>query len=142
MFRKIVGSIWRKLPYHWFVSIACWKILSESYGHFKSASEWAAVNAVGEAIPGITYPCIDFLNQFDFSPKKIFEYGAGNSTLFWTKRAKSVVSVESDKKWYEKIWKDLSANVTYIYSEPECFARQIDAYDETFDLIVVDGCCR
>ena len=58
------------------------------------------VDAAGKPIPWFTYPAIDYIRQLDLSEKTIFEWGAGFSTLFWSSRAKSVISVETDPLWY------------------------------------------
>lgn len=34
---------------------------------------------------------------------KIFEYGSGNSTLWWSEKVDSIISVEHDKQCFEKV---------------------------------------
>lgn len=111
-----------------------------SYGWWKSYSQKACLDKDGNPIPWITYPCIDFLTQFDFSGKTVFEYGGGYSTLFWSKRASKIVSVESDKAWYDFIKPKMPANCELLYSpdEPQTYAGQIGQYQK-FDVIVIDG---
>mgnify|MGYP001333540828 CR=1 FL=1 len=111
-----------------------------TYGWWKSYSKRACLDKDGNPIPWITYPCIDFLSQFDFSGKSIFEYGGGYSTLFWSKRAERIVSVESDKAWYDFIKPKMPANCELLYSSdaPKEYAGQIGKYQK-FDVIVIDG---
>src|SRR5882724_10582455 len=52
-------------------------------------------------IPWFSYAAIDFLDGFVQPDMKVFEYGSGGSTLFFARRAKSVVSVEDNAKWFE-----------------------------------------
>lgn len=110
------------------------------YAWLKSRKKQECLNHEGKPIPWFSYPAIDFLSQFDFSDKDVFEYGCGNSTLFWSERAKSVVAVESFKDWYEKIKQKAGSNVELILSsnEVEEYAGQIDKFGQ-FDIIVIDG---
>src|SRR5688572_10403591 len=50
----------------------------------------------GQPIPWYTYPAIEFIRQLDFSQSTVFEYGSGNSTMFWAASAARVISVEED----------------------------------------------
>ena len=78
-------------------ALACLKILEFDYGHFLSTIQYSSVDKDNNPIPWYTYPAIEYLKQLDFSEKSIFEYGSGNSTIFWSKVAKSVISVENDE---------------------------------------------
>jgi Methyltransferase domain len=98
------------------------------------------VDAAGEPIPWLTYPAIDFLSQFDYRGKSVFEYGSGASTLFWARRADRVVSVESDPHWIETLRRSLPANCKIVPSSPaaEEYAGHIARYGD-FDVVIVDG---
>jgi hypothetical protein len=120
------------------------------YGWWRSFREGRCVNAAGEPIPWLTYPAIDFLTQLDYADKDVFEYGSGSSTLFWSRRARRIVSVEHDREWHDKLRPQLPAHCELILAKPdaEIFAAQIANRGE-FDVIVVDGtgesrplCCR
>lgn len=130
-------------PKHWRSSFRAACILWFSYGHFQSVRAGRSLDAAGQPIPWYTYPAIDFLRQLDLSEKTVFEYGAGNSTLFWAARAARVVSVEDDERWSERLKSAVPANCT-IVEEPDLqrYAQVIDAYPEGFDIIVVDGPAR
>jgi len=86
-------------------------ILLLDQGFFRSVVNGAPVAADGEPLPWFTYPAIEYLKQFDFSDKRVFEYGAGNSSLFWASRAKEVVAVESDRRWFDRISGACPANL-------------------------------
>jgi hypothetical protein len=91
-------------------------------------------------VPWYTYPAIEFLKQFDFSGKRVFEYGSGNSTVFWSRRAASVISVEDEEKWVEQMRPRLSANCTLLH-EPDLrrYPEVIHDHRDGFDIIIVDG---
>ncbi|MFC1462581.1 SAM-dependent methyltransferase [Verrucomicrobiota bacterium] len=114
--------------------------LSGKQGHFRSALRWESVDARGEPIPWYSYPAIEFLEQFDFSGKSVFEYGAGNSTLFWAARAARVVSVESNPDWHRNLSKNAPANCKLVLCpEKDRYLGAIAANDPPFDIIAIDG---
>ena len=49
--------------------------------------------------------------QFEYEDKNVFEWGSGNSSFFWAKRAKSVISIEDDAKWFEKVKSEKRKNI-------------------------------
>lgn len=72
----------------------------------------------------------------------VFEWGTGNSTLFWSQYVKQVVSVEHDKEWYEKMKNVVSSNVVLKYHELEYggeYCRSILDENKEFDIILIDG---
>lgn len=140
MLKKIISKFF---PYAAQATYQNYKILSREYGHYKSASRWQSINKNGEPIPWYTYPMIEYVQQLDFSQKTVFEYGSGNSTLFWAKRSKHVVAIEDDPVWYEQIKPKLPANVTYILVDnKEAYIQAIHQFPNLFDVIIVDGSHR
>ncbi len=47
------------------------------------------------------------------------EFGSGASTIFYAKRANSIVAVEHDKEWYNNIEKILPENAKLIHQDLE-----------------------
>jgi hypothetical protein len=111
------------------------------YGWLRSLKTGKPVDQAGNPIPWFSYPCIDFLRQLDFRDKTVFEWGAGQSTLFWSTRAKRVVSVEHDEKWCSYLRPLLPENCELVVSAPEneFYVSQIQKYPDGFDVIVIDG---
>jgi Methyltransferase domain len=125
------------------VSYTNYRILSKEYGHFKSASRWQSINKNDQPIPWYTYPMVEYLQQLDFSQKTVFEYGSGNSTLFWASRSKHVVAIEDDPAWYNQIKPKLPANVTYLLVDNKNdYVQGIKQFEQPFDVIIVDGSHR
>ncbi|RYF25887.1 MAG: FkbM family methyltransferase [Flavobacteriales bacterium] len=129
-----------------------------SYGHkgYLSTIGWftafdthQAVDANGQPIPWVTYSFIDFIKTRLTKELSIFEYGSGNSTLFYAKNVKRVVSVEHDKAWYDKIVKAKASNAEMIFTALELggeYCKKATLLNEKFDIIIVDGrdrvnCC-
>lgn len=130
-------------PMYWRRSLQAAKRLWFDYGHLRSVCTESAVDRDGHPLPWYTYPAIEFLAQLDFSGCRVFEYGTGNSTLFWAQRAREVVSVEHDPQWYDYVRARVPANAAVIY-EPDlqAYAAAIARVAGGFDVIVVDGPAR
>jgi hypothetical protein len=112
--------------------------LPDFYGHRRTELERAAIWSDGTPIPWMTYPAISYLNQIDFSQKQVFEYGAGNSTLFWARRARRVISVEHDPAWYENVRSQNTPNAEISLASGYAYVEAIKK-DAPHDVIVVDG---
>src|SRR6266436_480271 len=54
-------------------------------------------------IPWFSYAAIDFLESFLKSDMTVCEYGSGGSTLFFSRRTKSVVSIEDNPSWFDLV---------------------------------------
>ena len=109
-------------------------------GWFNSFISKAPVDSNNEPIPWLTYPFIDFINLRLNNRLIIFEFGSGNSTLFFAKKVKEVFSVEHNKDWYNRISKQLQGNVNMIYKEiDEEYPKSIQSLNKKFDIIIVDA---
>ena len=140
MFGTFLSKI---LPHAFMASLTNYQVLSRDYGHYRSAKRWQSIDKDEQPIPWYTYPMIEFLKQLDFSQKTVFEYGSGNSTLFWAKRSKRVVAIEDDPTWYAQIKPHLPVNVEYILVDNKSdYIKAIHQFKEQFDVIVVDGSHR
>lgn len=121
---------------------------SAKTGHFRSSLAGRAVAADGSPLPWYTYPAIDFLAARDYAGRSVLEFGGGQSTLWWQKRARSVVTFESDPAWEAKLTGQVTANVSLHHMpielpDDQCLAQMKRAIDgRKFDVIVVDGHMR
>jgi hypothetical protein len=113
------------------------------YGHYFSSNQKLGVDKHGNPVPWYTYPAIEYLKQLDFSDKEIYEYGVGNSSLFWARRAKAVTSIENDKTWYSFIKNKQGANQELIFiNDEEDYVNSILRKKQKYDLIIIDGLSR
>lgn len=119
---------------------ANFKILAFRHAQWKSIRERMAVDADGNPIPWYTYPAIEYLKNFDFTECDVFEFGSGNSSFYWSNRARSVVSVEDNNEWYEVVNSRKSKNQTLIHrSEEVDYVNSLTEQAKMFDIIIIDG---
>ncbi|MEF8723081.1 MAG: FkbM family methyltransferase [Candidatus Accumulibacter delftensis] len=111
-------------------------------GWFRSFREKKPVNSVGEPIPWLTYPALDFLEPRISPSLSVFEYGCGHSTLWWAARVRQLVAVEHDSSWIAAIRSRLpdTAVVRHHALEPAAhYVNAIVAEATFFDIVVIDG---
>jgi hypothetical protein len=103
----------------------------------------------------------DFLAQRPHA--RVFEWGAGSSTVWLAKRSESVTSVESDVGWAQRVSASVPGHVAlmtppipratrstrvrskrwgYLSLDFSAYAGAIDAIPGDFDLIIIDGRAR
>ena len=117
--------------------------LADQYGHSRSARLGRPVDRNGMALPWLTYPAIEYLEQLDLSKRRVFEFGCGNSTFFWAQRVEAVHSVEHNREWYDLISADAPGNCQLTYAPTEKEYLEVLGKDgRRWDLIVIDGILR
>lgn len=69
-------------------------------------------------LPWISFGAIRFLARHLRPDMKVFEYGSGGSTVFFANRCQSVISVEDDALWAQRVRERLNGakNVGLIFS--------------------------
>jgi hypothetical protein len=118
-------------------------LVENEYGHQKSVRLGKPVDTALNPIPWYTYPAIEYLKQFDFSNKSIFEYGSGNSSIFWSSLANSVTSIETDSLWFEVINRIKPHNLKIYLKEKKIeYVNSIIENNRLYDVIVIDGSFR
>jgi len=118
---------------------SCCNILRYGHGFVASTNLSEPKDALGNWIPLFTYPCVEYLQQFDLREKRVFEWGSGASTLHWMQRAKSVTSIENNRPWFEALSRMTNEKVRLILDETDGFPFQIRKEPEKFDVIVIDA---
>jgi hypothetical protein len=147
--RMLPPAIWR--PARALLTAVITPILfSQKTGHWKSSLRMSACSSSGAPIPWYTYPTIDFLVQRNFEDRNILEFGGGQSTLWWSMRARSVLTIEDNSDWYAWLSSQMGSNVTLHHlpfigaiATITAIKKVIDAHPiRTFDVIIVDGHLR
>ena len=114
----------------------------ENIGWFNSVNEKLPVDQNGNCLPWYTYPAISFLEGRISSGMNVFEYGSGNSTLWWSKRVSNVVSYEHDFGWYSILKGKVPANVSYNHCALEKgdeYSKAVLSDSNKYDVVIIDG---
>jgi hypothetical protein len=100
------------------------------------------VDRENKPLPWVTYPFISFIAPLLQPEFNVFEFGSGNSTLFYAERTAAVDSVEHDEAWYEKMKAVMPVNVNLFYCalvKGGDYCRYASETGKTYDLVMVDG---
>lgn len=120
----------------------CRRSFLRQSGYIKSIWLRRPIRLDGSPIPWMNYNVVAFLEQRLKKDLSLFEYGSGNSTLFFADRVKDVTSVESNRTWYEYCLDRKPENATLIFCESDGSGKYADAIvhqARQFDVVVVDG---
>lgn len=105
-----------------------------------------AVAHSGSPLPWFTYPAIRWLEPRVAGTDRIFEFGAGSSTLWFSRHAESIISIEHDPTWASFVRQslgppnELHLKTSGTDSAASPYVAAIRDYpDGAFDVIVVDG---
>lgn len=99
-------------------------------GWSRSMAENRPVTADGQPLPWFTFGAIEFLQRLVRPEDRVFEYGAGHSTLWWQQRARCLTSVEHDAEWVEQIRPSLRSNARIVHVE------RFSNYPDTHGVII------
>ncbi len=99
--------------------------------------------------PWLVPEAVRFLDQWLRSTDVLVEFGSGRSTVWFARRAGRIISVDHDRRWYERVRGRLgiegASNVDYFLADPAAqtyIAAVESALDGLADVILVDGACR
>jgi len=132
----------------WMFLASALKILSEDLGFARSVESGKAELGDGTPIPMLAYGAVEYLMGLDVSACDVCEFGGGNSTRFWSRRAASVTMLDNDRDWCRALERDALANVTVHHAEPGGLPDLFRGLARQFDIIVIDcrenryECCR
>lgn len=111
-------------------------------GWIKSFILKKPVSNNGAPIPWNVYGYIDFISERLNKKMDIFEYGVGNSSLYYQDRVNSLTCVEHDESWFNDFNEECGENVTIHFKslhDGESYAEIINKQDKLFDVVIVDG---
>jgi SAM-dependent methyltransferase len=97
------------------------------------------VDANHAPLPWFTYPSQTALKQIVHPNFRVFEFGCGNSSLWWSSFAKEVVSVDHDPGWIERLRRSKPDNLQLIHcgqssDHPTIPSEFVDAFNEIIDI--------
>lgn len=114
-------------------------------GWFESFKSGEPVDADLKPIPWFTYSAIEFISDRLNKKLNVFEFGSGNSTLFFAERVSQIISVEHNRDWYENISKECPANSKIVITDSKYsdeYIKPLPMSNQNYDIIVVDGINR
>lgn len=146
--KRLIGSL-RPDRIRTNVQLSHEKSALKSLGWYRSLDEKMCVDREGRPLPWFTYSSIYFLEDRVPSDASVFEFGMGNSTLWWSERVKTIACVEGDHDWFSKITPKLPQSAT-AFHYPNGSVGYINAatkLSEPIDILVLDGrervaCCK
>ena len=115
-------------------------ILANSYGQWVTIRDWDCKDSTGDPIPWYTYPAIEYLTHLELSGMSVFEFGSGNSTIWWAENALKLHSVEDDHTWFLKVQEKINKggySITYDFKASN--EDYINAFDGVYDITIIDG---
>jgi hypothetical protein len=139
--RKFIWKILRKLRLAGPIQLIYKGILDET-GWLKAFNSMQSIDKSGNPIPWCSYSFIYFIEKRLTNDLSVFEFGAGNSTLWYAKRVKEVFSVEHNVNWKTMLEQRIPSNSKIIFKELSYngeYARTANSLGRKFDIIVVDG---
>ena len=111
-------------------------------GWTQSIAENRPCQLDGSFVPWMNYQVIALFRQRLDKHMRLFEYGSGYSTLFFSKLVGDVVSLEYNPGWYDKISREVPQNAKVVLVKNDIdgeYCRAIRGFDGLFDVVVVDG---
>jgi hypothetical protein len=66
-----------------------------------------------QGLPWISFGAIHFLDSFLKPNMRVFEYGSGGSTIYFSRRCESVISIEDSDQWIDQVSKKLEEMASF-----------------------------
>lgn len=117
-----------------------WKIFVDAFGWKHSFDAGRPLDCEGRPIPWYTYPAIEFIRGLRLNDCRVFEYGSGNSSIFWAQRVSHIYAVENDSAWADEVRSKKIKNLNVVTSNNrEDYVNTPLSIGGMFDIVVVDG---
>jgi len=111
-------------------------------GWFKSYHTKQAIDNNSNPIPWCTYPFIKFIEPRLNDTLNVFEFGCGNSSLWYALKVKNITSVEHDREWHDLVKKKMPENAKIIFKElvyGGAYSKSIFESNDKYHIVIVDG---
>jgi len=112
------------------------------YDYAKIASIMTIIKAKGlyQDKPMLSLPFLDWFESYDFSKFNLIEFGSGNSTNYFAKKVKNVISFETDINYYNNLKPKLLNNVDYRFIEKNNLENKTPNIDINQKTIIFVDC--
>jgi len=108
-------------------------------GWLRSTRELLPVDREGNPLPWLTYGMIHFLGPRLRDDMRVFEFGCGSSTRWFSARVAEVVSVEHNEAWAALVKEQTGDNVTVMHRDLQDGYIDAPGNHGLFDIVVIDG---
>lgn len=99
-----------------------------------AAEHWRTLDSRGQVMPWYTRDCCAWLETLDLRGKRVFEYGCGQSTIWYREQGAIVDGVDSNPEW---------AKMAGVPCKPGMTEYIDSIFDHRpFDLVCIDGIYR
>ena len=122
-----------------------WRREFERLGIVESQLRGEPVDSSGYPVPWLSMPALALLEARVPPGLSVLEYGSGNSTLWWGRRAARVVSVEHDAVFQSRLAPRLPDNVCSLLVTDISHGAYEQAparFGRVFDVVLIDGARR
>jgi hypothetical protein len=93
----------------------------------------------GLIMPWLTKPALDEICTWDLSRERVFEYGVGQSTLWWANKCEWLYGVDTNEEWVKAIHDAVISNSSVACLPVEdIYVNSIRTF-KNIDIVVVDG---
>ena len=138
--RVKIGHVFRNLPIVLQVRYLFLIVhLARKSGSFKSLRR-GPVDNFANPIPWLTPSSLDFITSIDLASSKMIEFGAGHSTLWFSKRVMQIISYECDEKWISKLRSEYQYQGVIYLVDNNFDGKGVD-FSNT-EVVLVDGLDR
>ncbi len=114
-------------------------------GWWKSWETKAPIDSNNNPLPWVTYSFIKFIENRLRKDMILFEFGSGNSTLYYSENVKEVHTVEHNPEWFERTSLKIPENVLIENIHSGIGGQYSMASSNKgikYDIIIVDGIDR
>ena len=134
--RSVVGTFFRAMRL-----FTHDKSYVRTLGQLRSFRENRCVDADGNPLPWLNYSLIHFLQERLHRDVKVFEYGSGYSTLFFSQFVTELTSIDHVPEWASLVNDRLTkpGHKVISHSNPHAY---VNALPDDQDLVLVDGIHR
>ena len=92
--------------------------------------------------PWMTKGSVKRLEKLLHEDMNLLEYGAGRSTNFYSARVKNVISIETNKEWFNLVKVKANKNVSIHLNSTKEQSYLFEASESSFDIIINDAIHR
>jgi len=109
---------------------------------WQASASGVPVDGEGRPSPWYSMPARVWLERRLRVSDRVFEFGAGQSTLWYASRVRSVSSVDHDEAWVRRLRLQLPCNATVDLASPEDYVCALPRLGREFDVVAIDGIAR